>query len=276
MKSFKLKLRNPDVPSTAGIQIGLPELPNSSSQQHIQIISRWLDDCDRNHGGCKFHGDISLPTRLIDVGSQGSATSRLVETANEALDCNRYIALSHRWGDTKEHPPFCTRIEDLTGRGHDLQSFKVALPEADIPKTFKDAIYVTRRLGIRYLWIDSLCIVQGEGGDFNAEAKRMEDVFSSAYCVIAASRASNQLEGFIRERPKRKFVTIQQGKAPPLYVCEAIDNFGGHVLDGALNRRGWVLQERALARRTVYFADAQTYFECSEGVRCETLTKMQK
>ncbi|ENH62796.1 hypothetical protein FOC1_g10006259 [Fusarium oxysporum f. sp. cubense race 1] len=262
-------------PSPTSIQIGLPNLPESGSEQHLQIILKWLDDCDGNHAGCKFEGVVSLPTRLIDVGSRGSPILRLVETADRALDDKRYIALSHRWGDTKEHPPFCTRFKDPTGRGHDLQSFKMALPQDDVPQTFKDAIDVTRRLGIRYLWIDSLCIVQGEGGDFNTEAKRMEDVFSCAYCVIAASRASNQLEGFIKERPKRKFVTIEQGRAPPLYVCEAIDNFGGHILEGALNRRGWVLQERALARRTVYFADAQTYFECGEGVRCETMTKMQ-
>ncbi|EXK84511.1 serine/threonine protein kinase [Fusarium oxysporum f. sp. raphani 54005] len=262
-------------PSPTSIQIGLPNLPESGSEQHLQIIRKWLDDCDGNHGGCKFEGVVSLPTRLIDVGSRGSPILRLVETADRALDDKRYIALSHRWGDTKEHPPFCTRFKDPTSRGHDLQSFKMALPQDDVPQTFKDAIDVTRRLGIRYLWIDSLCIVQGEGGDFNTEAKRMEDVFSCAYCVIAASRASNQLEGFIKERPKRKFVTIKQGRAPPLYVCEAIDNFGGHILEGALNRRGWVLQERALARRTVYFADAQTYFECGEGVRCETMTKMQ-
>ncbi|SCO76560.1 uncharacterized protein FRV6_00772 [Fusarium oxysporum] len=267
--------RDSAAPSPTSIQIGLPNLPESGSEQHLQIIRKWLDDCDGNHGGCKFEGVVSLPTRLIDVGSRGSPILRLVETADRALDDKRYIALSHRWGDTKEHPPFCTRFKDPTGRGHDLQSFKMALPQDDVPQTFKDAIDVTRRLGIRYLWIDSLCIVQGEGGDFNTEAKRMEDVFSCAYCVIAASRASNQLEGFIKERPKRKFVTIEQGRAPPLYVCEAIDNFGGHILEGALNRRGWVLQERALARRTVYFAEAQTYFECGEGVRCETMTKMQ-
>ncbi|KAM0228896.1 hypothetical protein ACHAPO_010420 [Fusarium lateritium] len=264
-----------DAPSAAGIQIGLPDLPQPGSEQHLHIIRKWLDDCDRNHGGCKFKGNFSLPTRLIDVGSRGSPILCLVETADRALEDTRYIALSHRWGDTQKHPPFCTRFKDPTGRGHDIQSFKKAVPQADVPQTFKDAIDVTRRLGIRYLWIDSLCIIQGEGGDFNTEAKRMEDVFSCAYCVIAASRASNQLEGFIRERPKRRFVTIEQGQSSPLYICEAIDDFDGDVLEGALNRRGWVLQERALARRTVYFADAQTYFECGEGVRCETLTKMQ-
>ncbi|RSL42090.1 hypothetical protein CEP54_015604 [Fusarium duplospermum] len=185
---------------------------------------------------------------------------------------SEYVALSHRWGDTSKHRPFCTRLRDASGRGHDLESFKRFIPFDQVPPTFRDAIETTRRLGVRYLWIDSLCIIQGDDGDFGTEAKRMEDVFSCAYCVIAASRASNQLEGFLKERPKRKFLATHQGgpaggHGDPLYICEAIDDFGRHVLDGDLNRRGWVLQERALARRTVYFADTQTYFECGEGIR---------
>jgi hypothetical protein len=55
-----------------------------------------------------------------------------------------------------------------------------------------------------------------------------------------------------------------------------IDDFKTHVLDGALNFRGWVVQEQALAQRTVFFTEHQTYWECGEGVRCETMTKMNK
>ncbi|KAK2746243.1 tol-like protein [Colletotrichum kahawae] len=181
----------------------------------------------------------------------------------------RYVALSHRWGDTQKHRPLLTQLSNL-------ESFKQAIPQVDIPQTFADAMIVTRRLGIQYLWIDALCIIQGDGGDFNTEAKRMEDVFGCAYCVIAASRASNQREGFLHKpRPQRRFITIQQEREPPFYVCETVDDFGRHVLDGALNSRGWVLQERALARRTIFFTDSQTYFGCGQGVRCETLAKMQ-
>ncbi|KAJ9138333.1 Serine/threonine-protein kinase par-4 [Pleurostoma richardsiae] len=60
----------------------------------------------------------------------------------------------------------------------------------------------------------------------------------------------------------------------PFYICENIDDFNLHVLNGRLNKRGWVLQQHALARRTIFFTEHQTYFECGDGVRCETLTKM--
>ncbi|UPK93045.1 hypothetical protein LCI18_003980 [Fusarium solani-melongenae] len=58
------------------------------------------------------------------------------------------------------------------------------------------------------------------------------------------------------------------------YIRETIDDFQQHVLEGELNQRAWVLQEHALARRTVYFTDYQTYFECGNNVHCETMTKM--
>ncbi|KAG9201541.1 hypothetical protein G6514_005548 [Epicoccum nigrum] len=173
--------------------------------------------------------------------------------------------------------PFSTLPVDTSGAGWDLAHFRQAIPEDQLPPTFKDAVICTRKLGVRYLWIDSICILQGKDGDFNVEAKKMEDVYSGAMCVIAASRAKSQLDGFlIKPRLKRDYVMFQRHGEKPFYVCETIDNFDKDVIKGPLNKRGWVLQERALARRTIYFTESQTYFECGRGVRCETMTYMHK
>lgn len=124
-----------------------------------------------------------------------------------------------------------------------------------------------------YLWIDALCIIQGEGGDWAEEAERMHATFSAAYCVLAASRCTGTSDNFLKERLRPPPVTFHdQG----LEFSEDIDDFQLDVIEGSLNRRGWVLQERALARRTIYFAEKQIYWECGQGVRCETLTKMTK
>jgi hypothetical protein len=136
-------------------------------------------------------------------------------------------------------------------------------------------VTTTRELGLRYLWIDSICIIQGPDGDFAQEATRMEDVFSSAYCVLAASSGKGQQDGFLNPRKENDFLTFERG-GKPLYVCRFIDDFNANVLEGPLSKRGWVLQERALAHRTIFFTDSQTYWECGEGVRCETLSKMEK
>ncbi|KAI8304104.1 hypothetical protein K4K59_012923 [Colletotrichum sp. SAR11_240] len=101
----------------------------------------------------------------------------------------------------------------------------------------------------------------------------MEDVFSSAYCTIAASSATSSLDGFLLNRAQRASIGIRTPQGT-LYLAEAIDDFEAHVEQGVLNTRGWVLQERALSRRTIHFTSTQVYWECGEGVHCETLAEL--
>jgi hypothetical protein len=266
------------------IQLGLPVLPVPGSTAFFKLIKLWLQDCNTHHSYCqpvpqvRTHGTHSqeFPTRLIDVGTPGNIRLRLFETHEELPVSHEYIALSHPWGDVKKHTPFCTWRRDGSGLGRDLETFKRAIPYGDLPATFKDAVDCTRALGVRYLWIDSICIIQGIDGDFSQEAKNMEEVFTGAYCVLAASRATNQHDGFLGSRSQRKFITLERVKGKLFYICDPIDDFSKDVIEGSLNQRGWVLQERALARRTIYFTDNQTYFECGNGIRCETLASMHK
>jgi hypothetical protein len=108
------------------------------------------------------------------------------------------------------------------------------------------------------------------------ESKLMEQVFSSAYATIAASCANGTEDGFLQPYPERQCVTVETSSGALYYLCDAIDDFRLDVDQGELNKRGWVLQERALSRRTIYFTAKQSYWECGGGVRCETLTKMKK
>lgn len=119
-------------------------------------------------------------------------------------------------------------------------------------KTFQVAITVTRGLGLRYLWIDSLCIVQDDD-DWKREAERMGTVYSSAYCVIAATAAEGTHDGFLGPWLPGRFVTLSNPSGS-LYLCELIDNFRSDVENADLSQRGWVLQERALAQRTIFFS----------------------
>jgi hypothetical protein len=259
------------------IQIGLPRLPQIGSHTYYKILSRWLEDCDVKHPGCRRNsGPTRIPTRLIDVGQGGEQATtvylRVTTKWNEDQSKSiRYIALSYPWGSDNKNDHFCTTTTNTADR------LLNGIPVNRLPSTFKHAVKVTRELGVQYLWIDSLCIIQGDDGDFTTEANHMETVFSSAYCVIAASRATGTSSGFLEERSGRKFVKFEvTSLGHSLYVCEAIDDFQQDVIEGPLNKRGWVLQERALARRTIYFTKNQTYWECGEGVRCETLTRMRK
>jgi hypothetical protein len=187
--------------------------------------------------------------------------------ARGATRPGKYLALSHRWGAPTQHRKFCTLTSNI-------EDYKKGIAIDEMPKTFQDAIAITRSLGVPYLWIDSLCIIQ-DNEDWDHESRLMERVFSSAYATIAATCSSGTEDGFMKPRPDRQCVRIGRENSA-YYVCEAIDNFHDDVDQAALNKRGWVLQERALSRRTIHFTERQCYWECGDGVRCETLTRMKK
>ena len=184
----------------------------------------------------------------------------------------KYTALSHRWG---EHPPTETDPQFCTTDGN-VEARKNGFRMSELPKTFQDAVRVTRELGIEYLWIDSLCIIQWNAEDWKHEADRMEDVFASAYCTIAATSAVDSNAGFLARNRSTEYVRVQDTAGNQVYVCAHMDDFENDVEQAELNKRAWVMQERVLAKRTIHFSANQTYWECGEGVYCENLTIMKR
>lgn len=137
-----------------------------------------------------------MPGRLIAVGSpDGSERPHLIETSKTLAE-GPYAALSHMLGDVKLKPPLRT----LNG------NYKEHLDGIDpwiLPKNFLDAIIVCRQLGIGYLWIDSLCIVQDDPTDWQHEAATMHKVYSYAEITIVATSATSSGEGFLKRTISR-------------------------------------------------------------------------
>jgi hypothetical protein len=224
-----------------------------------------------------------MPTRVIDVGD-GEAMHLFLRDKGETSQEVDYVALSHCWGKLIEEQK--KEWRDTTGNKEDWNTTKGNKERrkqgfliTELPQTFQDAIIVTRELGLRYLWIDSLCIIQDDHGDWATESQKMEAVFKNAYCTIAATSAEDSTKGFLN-RPEGKdlqYEMVPECSHGKVYVCTSIGNdFDGDVMKGILNTRAWVFQERALSRRTIHFTKRQTYWECGGGVRCETLTFMNQ
>lgn len=219
----------------------------------------WIEQCMATHSGCSRASDSELPTRVIDVGPpDGSTEPRLVETRGQK---SQYVTLSHCWGGSK--PPVTDPVT--------FNRYLEAIHFVSLPKTFQDAIIAVRRLGYRYLWIDCFCIIQGDTKDWQIECARMAETFRQSIVTIAGPAAENTDAGFLRERP-----------APIVEPCQLELRDGSEVLgtvtisfidyhdsplpgpekDSPLATRAWILQERLLSPRILYFGSGKMYWEC--------------
>jgi hypothetical protein len=254
------------------IPIGFPILPEPASAASFVLLRSWLEFCDTTHA-CNqqdVRSQGASPTRLIYVGHADAEVLRLY--LPKGTKDVKYTALSHCWGNeppSEGDPRYCTTDGNISAR---LNGFSLS----ELPKTFQDAVRVTRELDIEYLWIDSLCIIQWNAEDWECEAKRMEDVFASAYCTIAATSAVDSNAGFLARNVSTEYVRVQDAAGNQVCICSHIDDFEKNVEQAGLNKRAWVMQERVLAKRTIHFSADQTYWECGEGVHCENLTKMKR
>jgi hypothetical protein len=123
-----------------------------------------------------------LPARVLDLQGTGDSKVSLKETNGERAP---YITLSHCWGS----------VQPLITTTSTLHSHKDGIEWPHLPKSFQDAITITRGLDIRYIWIDSLCIVRGGGADWAAESVKMGTIYENSYLTIAATAATDGTNG---------------------------------------------------------------------------------
>jgi hypothetical protein len=251
------------------LEVAFPILPETGGKLYFNLLREWLRDCNETHSdhGIACNADSELPTRVLDIGDvENRHRLRLYHPKKdekaENVEKGRYIALSHCWGKSK-------LISTTTAS---IEAHCKAIKFDDLPKTFQHAVVVTRELGIQFLWIDSLYIIQDDAEDWLREAKYIEKVFALAYCTIAASSAKDSTKGFLTPRPAKQAVRLTNN----VYACEVGENFDHDVESAVLNQRGWVLQERALSPRTIHFTATQTYWECGSVIHCENLIQMAK
>ncbi|KAE9366929.1 HET-domain-containing protein [Stipitochalara longipes BDJ] len=232
--------------------------PDPNGPTSLNRIKQWIEKCDMKCTHCNntsAQSPSSYPTRLIDVSKP---PLRLVDTTSLSQEERLpYIALSHCWGGNRY---FITQRNTISKR---MRGFAMA----DLPTTFRDAVSLTRSLKVRYLWIDSVCIIQDDREDWRIESSRMCDIYSNAYLTIAATSASDDSQGFLRHRPS-KAVCIdliypdQETIRFFLQPEKASNGYYSDSCDGPLHLRAWTLQERLLSRRVLGFASNQMYWEC--------------
>ena len=242
--------------------IGRPLEGDAGSPKTMKRAANWANGCVSAHDRCRTE-DTLMPLRVLDVDNK-SSPSRIRLCEFEGLR-GRYTALSHCWG-SEGH--YTTTRSSISAR-------KEGIRFDELPKTFQDAVVITRALNVRYLWIDSICICEVDDEDWERESAKMAAVYSNSYLTIAASHAKDNSVGCFNFRAPRKYIRIPftsksgiDGQVLAFLLPlekAAHSNFYLDLETEALTGRAWALQERILAHRTLHYAADQIYFECNEG-----------
>lgn len=148
-----------------------------------------------------------------------------------------------------------------------LADHKRQVPWAVLSQTFKDACVLCLNLGIHYIWIDSLCIVQDDSADWKQEASIMGRVYEEALFTIAASSAADSSHGLFGVKATSLFAELpyhqdQAEHKGSVYAYMSLGDPGLTIEQSPLNSRAWVLQEYVLSRRTAHFTRQGVIWTC--------------
>ena len=268
---------------------GLPRFPkipgDTSSEASLEWVKKMMSGCQKAHPQCGGGSSSSsssvsessfLPTRLICVTPLNDDGDVVLRDKVDVPAESRYTALSHCWG---------TKLPDCLTTKQTLSDRKARVPWATLPKTFQDAVDFTRRLGIEYLWIDSLCIIQGDRDDWSREAGRMFHVYRNAYVTLAAYHSHDSSGGLysrLPHEPQTRLGTVRLGRQGfELWARRTFKHYPGmlcHTGEGGaeeeqkyapLFTRAWTFQERLVSPRVVLFARGEMIWECARYTACE-------
>lgn len=245
---------------------GLPTALTTTGDASWNQALKWIENC-RSHPLCgpvqTANAQDKWPARLVAVGSVGDAQVRICETSRLGFVEKSYMTLSHCWG--KNGVP--TRLME-----ENYARFLNGIQLGQLPKTFRDAINVTRKLKIPFIWIDSLCIIQDSYEDWIQESAKMQQVYQNSFLNLAAGASLNSKGGLFYQRHPLSVVpwSVRLGANGYLTAKHISEYCHERYAKLNLNTRGWVLQEQLLARRTLVFGRKELHWECSTCQASET------
>ncbi|KIW70322.1 hypothetical protein PV04_02605 [Phialophora macrospora] len=233
------------------------------SKSTIDQVSLWLEQCDSSHAACRKVQTITptrkiLPTRLLDLSlALDNGNISLCESRSLRVGV-KYATLSHCWGGQ------CKKR--LTVKA--LAEFQKGISLGDLPKTFRDAVLVTKALGLHYLWIDALCIIQDSvnGADWIQEASMMGDVYANSHITLAATTSPNSEGGLLHRRsplsvwPCKVTATWKCFQAGELVI--STPSWADETDLEPLASRSWAFQEWLLSKRLLHFGKDQVRWQC--------------
>ncbi|KAH9203395.1 heterokaryon incompatibility protein-domain-containing protein [Leptodontidium sp. 2 PMI_412] len=220
-------------------------------------MAEWLWKCENEHSKCSNAEDPALPKRVLDLG-EGNSGQTIKLHISQLSQRGRYVALSYCWGGPQQ---LTTTTSTIKSR---IEGIALEL----LPKTITDAALVTKKLGIRYLWVDALCIIQDADYDRQQEISSMGEIYKSATVSIAAANAKRLTDGFLEDRLPWEMCRL------PLYLDKhsfgtiyiAAETYRKVEMNEPLFSRGWAFQEFLLSPRVIVFDKLQATWHCHSDI----------
>lgn len=246
-----------------------------TSDRNVAFMRQNIDECITSHPECKRRTTkpTFVPRRLLDLVDCKSTSVRLIESGQslslpDPYTHLQYATLSYCWGG----PPTMTTTKTNKSK-HKTTGINIE----DMPAIFQDAIRVAKKLNIRYLWIDALCIVQDDEDDWEAEAITMCDVFAHSQVTISAAKSSSSAEHFLPRQAEEVLSlefrsTLKPDISGQYYIRLEPHRFWpgtGDLWGLAWRSRAWVWQEEVMSTRQVVFGKRFLQFRCSKGFLLE-------
>lgn len=234
---------------------------SAGDPQCVDFIKEHVETCLKTHDCAQEGGGALplLPDRVIWIEAKNKSRIQLVEPRSIRA---RYIALSYCWGPVSP-TTYLTNAATFQAR-------KSGIEFPDLPPLFQDVVKTARALGIEYIWIDRLCIIQGDPEDFDTQAPKMGEIYGRATLSIAAASATTENDSIYAPR-EDKWMSVEHRtgfngassikiRSRRLWSRLGTEKKGGDY--GRISTRAWVWQERLLAARTVFFTPGGLKFEC--------------
>lgn len=237
------------------------------------LLRMWLEGCRGRHNSCR-NPDMSF-RHFSFIGYNRARPLRLIDTETgfvhraEDLTALSYACLSYVWGRSGDQQ---TLRKSTPGWTYDDSGRRQSVPlPRRISKTIRDAIMVTKELGLRYLWVDALCIVQDDMMERYAEMAVMAQTYSHAtVCLIAAagSNAHTGLPGVTTARSLSHQSATEVSNH--LWIGKRMPDMATLLDESEWMTRGWTYQEFFFSRRCIVFTESETFWYCGVSTHRES------
>lgn len=234
---------------------GLPPNLAPNSPLSFNRLRGWLNECQEDHPKCRAFRTEYMPKRVLEV-KEGPEHPAVRLCTNPPLAS--YATLSYCWGGDQHSKTTTARLGQYENEIH----------FDELPKTIQDAVTVTLGIGLRYLWVDAICIVQDDADDKQEQISQMHLVYRGAYFTIAAANTPTSYGGFLEPRVRYRPTRVPARMDDNVFTDVLLSpEYSGLVTSDHLFLRGWTFQETHLSTRIAVYGPRETVFCCLEGLR---------